>query len=191
MKFRKNLIEKASSAPSDLRRVLHEPYLDVDHGVLVASCGAFMAVSYVEIEHGDKNGSVSRKALVQARKDTPKGDAMAALECGFTHLTSSSGTAFARPDLGPFPDWARVSGNALKAIPEKPDLALDAKLLFELMKALQPFDADAATKNGIRIYLPRNAKGDIDSQGGIVVKPIHHPKDADDRDYGLLMPMRY
>lgn len=164
MKFINRNIEGAA-AKKDVRYVINGVYLAAAASALVATDGHILASIHVD-EPGTKSGIIPREAIKHARELNKKAPQMYVSDY---KVTTDSGAKFDLID-GKYPDYKRVLPE------EKPtvEIALDAKLLLALAKALSP------TSTGVKLQIS-------DGKSAVLVKP---GDPAHEDDYGLIMPMR-
>lgn len=165
-------IEKALD-PKDLRTYLHDPHFDGSR--IVATNGRIMAVIPVEVGKGDTPGPVPLEAIKLARKTK-----LPDIELSETEALAA-GVKFPREDKGKYPDFEQVIP---KESTEKPDLVIDAKLLYELALALSTNTKEPKLK----LWFARRGDDpqDIDPDGAIRVKA----GEQDHEGFGVIMPCR-
>lgn len=144
---------------------------------LVVTNGRVLAAIKVEREAGDADGPVTVEALKSARKSGRK-LGMVALKANGALVDTLSGTTFARPDLGSYPNWTAL----IPATDRKEFvIRLNADLLAALAAAL---GADGAVKLRIAVNKDGTAKMDPIKVEALVGKGAKKPENL-----GLLMPM--
>jgi len=174
MRLSNHKIEKAVANPKhEVRGMLTQPYLDVEHERIIASDGHIAAIVPVELlDPDDVSGYLSTEAIVAARKANRKQPELTANGS----IVVKDGPQYQRPDLGKFPDIDRF---VKKPPSRKPDIVFDAELLYRLIQAL----SDTKSKR-VRIWLPKDGQSD-----SIIVEPAAATSTVPGA-YGALMPCK-
>jgi len=168
---------KIESVVSDdkSREVITHVYLDAEGKRLVACNGFVLAVNPVEVEDRDTSGLISVDAIKLARKTAPKRVEPHVLANGDLRVPLASAT-LDRPE-GKYPDFNQVIP-VVNTENTSPTLVIDAKLLYELSKAL--------CEDGNRVALWVNPV----TTGPIYVKPTGQFM-KESGNYGVIMPVHH
>lgn len=139
MKIDKSSKLELCAAKVDARYAMRNLYLETDgpNGPrLCATNGCTLAVVPVELEDGDEAGLVSVDALKIARQGAGHGKARIECNKSLRAWGKNGPLTFERPSDGNFPDIRATDLLSTEEAPEGLKICLNAKLLYNLARAL-------------------------------------------------------
>lgn len=126
MKFHKtSKIEKMVSK-DPTKRILENPWLDVDRGVIMSSPEQSAVIIPVKVEHGDVSGPVPVECLKEIRKND------ASLQCTEDYCIMPNGAAYPRARFTQYPAVEQLMATDQETV----EISLNAKSLLELAQSM-------------------------------------------------------
>lgn len=178
MQINKVLKPELVCTKDQTRPMLAQPWLDMENERLLACDGFALAVVPVDVDETDFTGPVPVDALKMARKDRRGEDLTKTIECGpeNVQVQNGAGKLVLDREAGRYPDVEQIIPHALKTGADVTVVALDAKRLYDLARAI----CDTRGTAKVKLYIGKNTHP-------LYVEPVTTEENA---PFGVLMPVR-